>query len=329
MIGPSHARTGLPPLTALRAFEAAARHETFKAAAEELNITASAVSHQIAQLEDRLGVPLFVRRAGRTELSGEGRLLQPYLREAFARMAEGVALVGRRGHAELTVQIYITVAVRWLMPRLHTFQKVHPDLMLKFNASHLDWAFDPGVADVGLVCTREPDRPGLATTPLFDADLVLVCSPGLLANDPPLNTPGDIARHQRLQVYTAQSDWTTWATAAGITLAAGAASASFDSYLLVIEAACEGRGVAVVPHFLAANDIRAGRLIQPFSVTARQPERWVLQCRADLAADSRVVRFRDWLIGEVAADPLIGRQVHGPRAARPRTRRTTADATGA
>ena len=142
-----------------------------------------------------------------------------------------------------------------------------------------------------------------------------VCSPALLSGKPPLTSPADIARHQRLQVYTALIDWRTWADAAGLSFSPGGASASFDSYLLVIEAACEGRGVAVVPHFLAANDLRSGRLIQPFSVTVRQPARWYLVCRSELAEDSAVVRLRDWLKEEVAADPLLGRQVAHHRGA--------------
>jgi LysR family transcriptional regulator, glycine cleavage system transcriptional activator len=294
------------PLNALRAFDAASRHGSFRLAAQELHITPSAVSHQIAHLEERLGCALFSRVGGRASLSEEGRVLQPFIRDAFARMVEGIDRVGRSVRQELTVQVYITVAVRWLMPRLHHFQRQRPELLLKFNASHLSWDFEPAIADVGIISTAEPVKPGLHYTPLFEADLVLVCSPSLLAGAPPLTAPADIAGHQRLQVYTALEDWRTWSGAAGIPFAPGGASASFDSYLLVIEAACEGRGVAVVPHFLAAQDIRSGRLMQPFSVTARQPARWVLACRESLVADPAIVRFREWLQDEVMADPLLG-----------------------
>lgn len=317
------------PLNALRAFEAAARHGSFRLAAQELHITPSAVSHQIAHLEERLGCALFQRSGGRASLSEEGRVLQPYARDAFARLAEGIERVGRSVRQDLTVQVYITVAVRWLMPRLHHFQRRHPEVLLKFNASHLSWDFEPAIADVGIISTAEPVKPGLHYTDLFEADLVLVCSPSLLAGAPPLTAPADIAGHQRLQVYTALADWRTWSQAAGIVFAAGGASASFDSYLLVIEAACEGRGVAVVPHFLAAQDIRAGRLIQPFSVTARQPARWVLACRAGLAGDPAVTRFRDWLLDEVTADPLLGPHASGPRSLRQRARRQAGVASGA
>lgn len=305
--------TAMPPLNALRAFEVAARHGSFKRAADELSITPSAVSHQIAALEERLGAQLFQRSAGRVVLSEEGRLLQPILREGFARLAEGVELIRRRSRSELTVQVYVTVAVRWLMPRLHTFQNAHPDLLLKFNASHLGWDFEPGIADVGIVCSEVGQGPGQHFTHLFDADLVLVCSPALLSGKPPLTSPADIARHQRLQVYTALVDWRTWSEAAGLPLEPGGNSVSFDSYLLVIEAACEGRGVAVVPHFLAANDLRSGRLIQPFSVAVRQPARWYMACRSELAEDGAVARLREWLKAEVAADPLLGQAAHQRR----------------
>lgn len=317
------------PLNALRAFEAAARHGSFRLAAQELHITPSAVSHQVAHLEERLGCSLFQRSGGRASLSEEGRILQPLLREAFGLMGEGLARVGRRVRQELTVQVYITVAVRWLMPRLHQFQRRHPELLLKFNASHLSWDFEPAIADVGIISTTEPVKPGLHYTDLFEAELVLVCSPALLAGAPPLTAPADLAGHQRLQVYTALADWRTWSEAAGIPFVPGGASASFDSYLLVIEAACEGRGVAVVPHFLAAQDIRSGRLIQPFSVTARQPARWVLACRDSLQNEPAVVRFRSWLQDEVTADPLLGPHAAGLRSLRHRARRQAGVASGA
>ena len=133
----------LPSLTALRAFEAAARHESFRLAAEELSISQSAVSHQIAHLEDHLGKDLFRRTGRRVELTEAGRLYFPYLREAFERIESGTRLVSRPAQQELTVQVYVTVAARWLMPRVHTLQKSCPDLHVdrkstRLNSSH-EW----------------------------------------------------------------------------------------------------------------------------------------------------------------------------------------------
>src|SRR5262249_14927916 len=149
-------RRQIPPLTALRAFEAAARLGSFRAAAEELNITQSAVSHQIAGLEERLGTSLFHRTARRVELTEAGGLYYPFLRDAFDRIGQGTELVLRAAKSDdLMVQVYVTVAVRWLVPRLHDFQAINPDILVRFNTSHFHWHFDPSTADIGMVCTGE------------------------------------------------------------------------------------------------------------------------------------------------------------------------------
>jgi LysR family glycine cleavage system transcriptional activator len=302
---PASGVLGRLPLTALRAFEAAARQGSFRRAAAELGITPSAVSHQVAQLEAILGQPLFRRTGGGVELAEGGRLLFPYVRDGFGRIAQGAELLLRAGRRELTIQVYITVAVRWFMPRLHSFQKACPDVLLKVNASQMDWEYDPALADLGMICTTAPGRPGRRYTPLFEADLVLVCSPGLVDGPVPLTSPRDLGRHHRLVVHPANEDWTTWAGAAGIAGIVPASSASFDSYLLVIEAAAEGRGVAVVPHFLASADLKAGRLVQPFSIAARQPARWYLVCREAEADEPAIARFRSWLLDQIATDPVL------------------------
>ena len=160
----------LPSLAALRSFESAARHLSFRAAADELSVTQSAISHQVAELERRLGVSLFTRHSRRVELTTAGELYHPYLREAFERIAQGTALVTVRAAArELDVQVYVTVAVRWLIPRLHSFRSAHPDIVVRFNASHLDWEFDDAAGDVAIVCTEQPHRAHLHSTHLFDA----------------------------------------------------------------------------------------------------------------------------------------------------------------
>ncbi len=279
----------LPPLASLRAFEAAARHLSFRAAADELSVTQSAISHQVAELERRLGVSLFHRRSRRVELTEAGATYQPYVREAFDRIAQGTALVTRSG-STLDVQVYVTVAVRWLIPRLHEFTTAHPDIRVRLNTSTFDWEFDETAGDVAIVCTDRPDRPGLHATHLFDAQLTAVCSPTL--------APADLSRHALLQLYTAPEEADAWLRAAGLPVAA-APSTRFDSYLLAIEAAIEGQGVAVVPTFLVANDLRSGRLVAPFDVTIPQPRRWYLVCRTGQQLLPHVRAFGDWLQGQI------------------------------
>ena len=291
----------LPPLTSLRAFEAAARHESFRLAAEELAITQSAISHQIAQLEERLGKDLFRRSGRRVELTEAGRLYFPFLRDAFEKIDQGTRLVLKPVRQELTVQLYVTVAARWMMTRLHSLQKACPDLLVRFNASQMDWEFDPKTADVGMICTVEPNRPGLTYIPLFEARLVIVASPSFLKNNAPIRVPEDVTRHTLLELYTSTGDWGAWLGPQSDALRA-AATVRFDSYLLAIEAACDGQGVAIVPDFLAEPDLASGRLVQPLDWSVPQPARWYLVSRRDRADEQAIVRFKDWLMSELARD---------------------------
>lgn len=288
----------LPPLASLRAFEAAARHLSFRAAADELSVTQSAISHQVAELEKRLGTKLFVRQSRRVELTPAGAQYHPFLRDAFDRIAQGTELVttvaGGRG---LDVQVYVTLAVRWLVPRLHTFTAAHPEIKVRFNTSHLGWEFDETAGDVGIVCIERPARPNLHYTHLFDDQLTPVCSPSLR----PLRTPADLLAHPLLQLFTAPEEWPMWLAAAGLP-DSPTGTISFDSYLLALETAIDGQGVAIVPRFLAAADLRSGRLIEPFPLAVPHPKRWYLACRTDRKDDPRIVAFRDWLRQQISSE---------------------------
>ncbi len=296
----------LPSLAALRSFESAARHLSFRAAADELSVTQSAISHQVAELERRLGVRLFSRHSRRIELTAAGALYHPYLREAFDRLELGTALVTRTGTVgQLDVQVYVTVAVRWLIQRLHSFSSAHPEIVVRFSASHLDWEFDDSAGDVAIVCTEQPSRAQLHYTHLFDARLTPVCSPSTLHGGIGMRQPADLVNHALLHVYTAADEWAVWLDAAGVAELHGRNAPRFDSYLLALEAAMEGQGVAIVPTFLAAGDLKSGRLVAPFALDVAQPRRWYLVCRNERRNDPMVQHFRDWLHGEVAADSNI------------------------
>jgi LysR family glycine cleavage system transcriptional activator len=297
---------GLPPLAALRAFEAAARHLSFRAAAEELAITQSAISHQIAGLERRLGAALFRRKARRVELTEAGAIYYPYLRDAFERIAQGTALVGRQAAAgELAIQVYVTVATRWLIPRLHRFQAAYPGLLVRMSTSQVDWEFDPDIADLGIICTMRADRAKLAYTHLFDARLFPVCSPATVQGGTGLKQPAELVNHTLLQLYTSANDWRVWLEAAGVPELVGRAGPRFDSYLLAIEAAIEGQGIAIAPHFMVAADLKAGRLVKPFAIETGQPASWYLACRKERADEPRIGYFRAWLKAEIEADPAM------------------------
>jgi LysR family transcriptional regulator, glycine cleavage system transcriptional activator len=296
----------LPPLSALRAFEAAARHMSFRAAAEELGLTQSAISHQVAALEAHFATRLFDRAGRRVALSEAGRVFFPFARDGFDRVAQGTELLRRaRMSEDLRVQVYVTVAVRWLIPRLHRFQSANPNVVVRVNTSHFDWEFDPQIADLGLICTASADRPGLQYDHLFDALLFPVCTPGLAQGGLGLRQPVDLVNHALLQVYTTVNDWHLWLQAAGVPDLKGRAAAQFDSYLLAIEAALDGQGVALAPHFMVAEDLKLGRLVRPFAVEVRQPARWYLVYPTERGSDRPIDSFRNWLKGEVAADPAM------------------------
>ncbi len=298
---PLSKRYSLPPLNAARVFEAAARHESFRLAADELSITQSAVSHQIAHLETHLGKALFRRIGRKVELTEAGQTYFPFLQAAFEKIDSGTKLVVQPQEKEITVQIYVTLAARWMMPRLHRLQKECPDIRVRFNASLMDWEFDPASADVGIISTATPNRQGFDYIPLFKARLIAVCHPDLFG---PQETPvvSDVLGHTLLQVYTAKSDWEVWLKAAGVAAPPDAATIRFDSYLLALEAALDGQGIAVVPDFLAEPDLRSNRLVQPVPFSVEQLSKWYLVALSGRMDEAPLSRLRDWLLSEINSD---------------------------
>lgn len=289
----------LPPIPALRAFDAVARRLSFRIAAADLNVTPSAVSHQIADLERRLGVRLLTRHSRHVALTPAGAQYHPYVRDALDHLVRGTSLVTLgTASRQLDVQVYVTVAVRWLVPRLPSFTTDHPDVKVRLTTSHLDWDFAADDNDVAIVCSERSFAPGLHATHLFDTDLVAVCSP-TTAHQSPVGQP-------LLQLFTAPDECSLWLSAAGIADHTPRSTVQVDSYLLAIEAAIDGHGLAVVPWFLVGSDVRSGRLVMPSDVRVRQPRRWYLVCREERAEQRPIVLFRDWLHTAAADDPYIG-----------------------
>ena len=296
-------KSRLPAFAALRAFEAAARHLSFREAGDELCVTHSAISHQVKELERDLGGPLFWRKGRRVELTDAGTTLFPVLRDAFARIRDTTACLRQRsGAAELTLQVYVTVASRWLLSRLHRFEAANPQLRLRLSTSHRGWDFDAENVDVGMIYREPPFKPELTYWPLFHARLVPVASPALVQGGVGLRQPAELVNHRLLSVYTAQQDWALWLDAVGMGELARHRSLLFDSYLLALEAAIDGQGVALVPDFVAATDLRAGRVVRPFPDAVAQPGGWYLVCRKERTHDLSIARLRNWLAAEIASD---------------------------
>jgi LysR family glycine cleavage system transcriptional activator len=292
-------------LRALTAFEAAARLGSFRLAADELGITRSAVSHQIRTLEENLGVELFRRDARRAALSRQGQVYYPAVRDAFDQIeAQTQLLRPQRGDNELTLQVYVTVALKWLIPKLHDFERRHPDMKVKLSTAYFDWDFDQGHVDAAFILARNRGPAHYYRT-LFASRLTPVCSPKLLEGETSLKTPADLRRHKLLYVYTAEEDWRIWLEAAGVRGIELSDRLAFDSYILAQEAAVEGRGVAMTIGPFAREEIASGRLVQPFALKAAHRHSWVFACDAADRLKPKIRRFESWLADQVAADPAL------------------------
>jgi LysR family transcriptional regulator, glycine cleavage system transcriptional activator len=299
------AKRDLPPLRALTAFEAAARLGSFRAAATELGITRSAVSHQVKLLEDRMGLTFFRRDARRAELTTAGQAYFPAIKDAFDQIeAHTKALKPTTLDNELTIQVYVTVALKWLIPRLHDFERRFPDMKVRLSTSYVDWDFDERNVDVGVVLARNKS-PEHYYAPLFQSMLVPVCSPKLMQGDNALKTPDDLRKHKLIDVYTAEEDWQIWLDGAGVTNTKSQNRLSVDSYILAQEAAIEGRGVAMTIGPFAAEEIKLGRLVQPFPLRVPHKHQWYFACNAEHRKKNKIKRFEDWLMKQVATDPAL------------------------
>jgi LysR family glycine cleavage system transcriptional activator len=292
----------LPSLNALKAFEAAARHESFTKAAQELCVTQGAVSHQVKALEAELGFRLFQRERQRLAITEAGRSYLEVVRDAFDRLAAGTErLLQRQSTGVLTVSTSPNFAAKWLVHRLGRFAERHPGADLRVGASmqHVDFSRE----DVDLAIRHGDGRwPGLHVTQLCAEALFPVCSPQLL-NDPrrPLRTPSDLARHVLVHLDR-RDDWGKWLQAAGVETADLTRGLVLNQASMAIDAAIDGQGVSLARTALAAWDLIAGRLVRPFDLDLPVPYSYWIVCPKATANLPKIAVFRDWLIGEAAAD---------------------------
>lgn len=296
----------MPPLNALRAFEAAARNKSFKLAAEELCVSHSAISHQIRHLEEYLSVKLFHRVSRGVRLTRSGRVYYPSLREALDLIQEATDLVlAPRGQGPLTLQVYSTFAVRWLIPRLTAFQRAHPGVIIRLHTSQSDVNFEHEDVDL-CVMVGEPSQDGVHYDYLFSSELFPVASPALIEGRRPLSEPADLEHHTLIQVYPSRGDWFQWIEQTGETRLDPDAGLQLDSYDLALNTAAQGLGVALGMEPFVNRELQAGTLVEVFPgqrVKARG--RWFLACRKELENDERVRVFRDWLLNEVRNDSFV------------------------
>lgn len=280
----------LPPLPALRLFEAAGRLGSFKAAAEELHLTPSAVSHGVVALERWLGAELFDRRANGVALNAAGREYLSFVSEALAMIAVGTRrLPGPQRGRRVSISLAPTFAARFLLPRLHEFRQMRPDIALSLDTAHRQVGFPVDDVDLAVRVTRGP-WPGLPSVKLFDEALVPVCAPALRGVD--------LAGATLLHVSSVTEDWEAWGEAAGVAEFGAGPGLTFDTIHMAVEAAAAGLGVAIGRRPLVDDALAAGRLVTAGPAVAAGTAHWLIT--GPQAGDRpEVAAFAAWLRAEV------------------------------
>ena len=291
----------LPVLNALKSFEAAARHESFTRAAEELCVTQGAISHQVKALEQELGVKLFNRERQRLIMTVAGREYLNVVRDAFDRIAIGTErLVARQSSGALTISTSPDFAAKWLVHRIGRFSEAHSDIELNVSAAmhHVDFAREE--VDIA-VRHGDGNWPGLHVERLSPEQLFPVCSPKLLKGRQRLAKPADVLKFPLLHLETRQY-WPVWLDAAGVTDHDVSPGSIMNRASMLIDAAIDGQGIALARTTLAAWDILNGRLVRPFPEFLRVSKTYWIVCPKATAMLPKIKRAREWLLAEAASD---------------------------
>jgi len=307
-------RPRLPPLNALKAFEAAARHESFTRAAEELCVTQGAVSHQVKALEAELAIKLFNRERQRLIITEAGRDYLATVRDALDRIAAGTErLLQRQNAGVLTVSTSPDFAAKWLVHRLGHFAEAHAGIDLRVSATlhHVDFARE----EVDLAVRHgDGNWPGLETVQLSAERLFAVCSPKLLSGRRRLARPADLLKFPLIHLDS-RSDWSNWLREVGVGDGEVVHGPVLNRASMVIDAAINGQGIALARTTLAAWDLLNGRLVRPFPDSLPLSKTYWIICPKATSNVPKIVTFRKWLLSEAAEDTrrLGSRQVRERR----------------
>lgn len=295
----------LPPLNAIRAFEAAARHMSITLAADELNVTPGAVSRQIKTLEDAVGLALFKRSNRQIALTRQGGDYYRSVTRALEALRDATRRLKRRSQPrQLKIRAYTTFAMRWLIPRLSGFHEQHPEIevLLKASLEPVDFRKE----DIeGAVRLGDGNWPGTKPYRLVSNVLAPVASPALLKSGPKLRRASDLKRHTLLHSIARPDDWAHWLEAAG----AGddidpRAGMSYESSAMAYAAALEGQGIAMAQLFLVENDLKEGRLVLPFKTTLDMGDyTYYLITPSHRAESAHMTAFRVWMLEQFDAPP--------------------------
>ncbi|WP_441330959.1 LysR substrate-binding domain-containing protein [Lysobacter sp. CA196] len=289
----------LPPLSAIRAFEAAARLQSFTRAAEELDMTQAAVSYQIKRLEQRLGLVLFQRLPRKVVLTRAGERLAPTVLDSFQALRSAFAQSQARSEAELAITSLPTIGANWLVPRLGGFQLAHPQLAVRLDTGVPLVDLGQGEFDVGIRNGRG-EWPGLCAHFLLPGLYTPLCSPGLLESGA-LRTPADLLSLPRIG---RERWWRSWLEAAGVGDADLSARPGVELGIEQYEvtAAIAGHGVAITSPLFFRSELASGRLVQPFELVLRDERDYWLAYPEVRRGSAKIRAFRDWLLAQAQAD---------------------------
>lgn len=314
-------KRSLLPLNALRAFDAAARHMNFKRAADDLSVTPAAISQQIRTLEDFLGVELFKRSNRSLVLTEAGRISLGALQEGFEKLEEAVdAMTDAKLANDLRISVPPSFASKWMVPRLANYYERHPLSIVKISATMNLADFHTEDTDLAIRYGRG-DYPGLHVEKLMGDVIYPVCSPDLAKSSVPIRIPADVLAHTLIhdesesdEGDTGAPSWRMWLRAAGLTPPDGLPALHFNTNALAIEAAVAGRGIALARSSIAEEDLRAGRLIRPFTEETPVDFAHYIVCPPEKLKLERVQQFLNWLRDEVV-DPASAEDGADARAA--------------
>ncbi len=298
----------LPPLNSLRAFEVVARHETFRAAAEELHVTAAAVIQQVRALEDHLGRKLLRRHSRGYSLTPDGAAGLEHLRNGFDQLSSAVEAMTSGGHRVLTVSAVPSLSAEWLVPRLYRFREQYPDIDVLLHPSEELVDLEHSRVDLG-IRYGSGSYPGLVSERLFYDEIFPVYSPRMLKGRRPLTKPTDLRSHPLIHTeWTPETGhwpgWSDWLRAAGVTTGVNVGKGlRFSDGALVIQAAVSGQGVALGSKALALEHLVAGRLIRPFELSLVTDFGYYVVCAKSRAEEPDLVAFRRWVLSEAQREP--------------------------
>lgn len=292
-------RDQLPPTDVLRAFAHAAETLSFKDAAFELNLSASAVSRQIQSLEAHLGVVLFRRLNPGLELTDAGRRYLESVHRVLGELRRAQERLAVRGSGPLRVSALESFTESWLIPHLADFERLHPGIELQVEATLRYADFDRDPVDVAIRFGTGPWG-DLHSEPIVDLTYFPVCSPTILTADPPLVEPAGLRSQTLICVSQTPDSWSIWLRAAGLPDLKPRRTVTYDHLAIALSAAEAGRGVALTSEFLCAQRLTAGRLVAPFDLHVRSAATYHLVCRPESLDDPRVVALRDWLVDALA-----------------------------